>query len=240
MTELQLAGIKVANRTANIYWPPDEIASIKALLPAIKRSAQLHNPPNSNLDDTAFAALMITALHWEGRLPGNAKPRTLNNWLHDTGSDLATAGGLWDGSTGIANIRPSVALELRQEGYKIQGSSYAEDIIAACEVSPFQFLAFELQIPEVSIEYLAANLERGVYRVRAQGLEPSAFNLAAWLNTGTYTPVGFEDRKIGNKATSYGNTIVGTMSQAFAILDESGVYRAYNADEWQFIDEHNR
>ncbi len=93
---------------------------------------------------------------------------------------------------------------------------------------------------EINIEYLAANIERGVRRVRTAGYEPSAFNLAAWHNTGAYTPEGFANSNIGPKAVSYGNTIIGTMPEAFTILGQRGTYRAYNADEWAFVDEHNR
>jgi len=248
MTESQLAGIKIASGTTNVYWPLSEIESIKGLLPAIRRSTQLHNPSNSNLDDASFAALMITILHFEGRLPGNAKPNTFGNWLSDEGSDFATFVGVWNGTTGIANVRPSVAFELHQEGYSIEGSGYSADGLICRtsprnpRINPLQLLGIELQISTISIEYLAANLERGINRVRAEGLEPSAFNLAAWHNSGVYTPLGFANRdpKIGLKSRSYGNTIIGTMPEAFIFLGEGGIYRAYNANEQLFVDEKNR
>ena len=66
----------------------------------------------TNLDDTAFAALLLTIVHKEGRLDGNQKPNTWEEWVSDEGADVATLAGKYDGTIGIANIRPSVAREI--------------------------------------------------------------------------------------------------------------------------------
>jgi hypothetical protein len=247
--------------TSPVYWPVAEIETIKELLPAILGSAQRHNIWHSNMDDTSFAALMITILHWEGRLEGNAKPNTLGNLARDEGADAAMFLGFYDATTGVANIRPSVALELHREGYNIEGSDYNRSIeetsrqprlqtpgsglsgldfgLTNCIPSSFEFLAIELQNVTLSIEYLAANLERGVNRVRSLGFEPSAFNLAAWHNSGLQTPGQIDISSKGPKAVSYANTIIGTMNEAFPFVG-SGVYLVYNAKEKSLVDANNR
>lgn len=52
---------------------------------------------------------------------------------------------------------------------------------------PEEILFGELQQPKISLEYLAANLQRGADRITGLGYQASVFNLASWHNEGVQT-----------------------------------------------------
>lgn len=106
--------------------------------------------------------------------------------------------------------------------------------------SPLQLLGVNLQDNLASIEYLAANLERGADRINNLGFQASVFNLAAWHNTGLQTPSEIRSGSDGPKAKSYGNTILATMPRAFQVLGLQGLYLPYNdLEKEEFIDKGN-
>jgi hypothetical protein len=87
----------------------------------------------------------------------------------------------------------------------IQGFSEEAQLFARDEM----FLSNEL----VSLELLAANLYRGILRVKSRYLEPSqptVFNLAAWHNAGLQ---GGEYSAYSPKAQNYANDVLGHMVQ---------------------------
>ena len=79
----------------------------------------------------------------------------------------------------------------------------------------YQRLAQQLLDHEMSIEYVAANLEAGALRAYAKRLEPSAFNLAAWHMRGVQT-----DREIRDSGWNPGGAIyiVDDMPTALTVL----------------------
>jgi hypothetical protein len=93
-----------------VYWPAGELQSIAQLKPDILASAQRHNTLRTNMDDESFAALMTAILHWEGMLKGNGKPTSER--IKDCLGEVAAQLFNYNASTGIANIRPSLALEI--------------------------------------------------------------------------------------------------------------------------------
>jgi RHS repeat-associated protein len=239
-------------------WPPGELQAITEWKPDILASARRHNTIQTNMDDDSFASLMTVILHWEGRLPGNAKPPA--DQRRDQLGDLAAIIADYDASTGIANIRSSVALQILEgkipgiEGtfcYEIEGgSSYVSLIMASSLGSSYGYmhnaystsnygkiLFYELQKPQISLEYLAANLQRGADRITALGFKASVFNLATWHNEGIQTPAELSDRSRGPKARSYANVMLGSMPDGFAALGlPLGRYLPYNPDEVEFVD----
>jgi hypothetical protein len=242
-----------------VSWPGGELEAIAKLKPSILASAGRHNTPLTNMDNESFAALMTAILHWEGRLPGNGKDK--GNQFKDCLGDWAAILIGYDASTGIANIRPSVALEILREGYKIEDVPSYETLMAASQMRPFggyyqstcsctqlhqlrplEFLFGQLQNYGISIEFLAANLQRGADRVTAKKYAASVFNLAAWHNAGVQTPDEFRS-EFGPKARSYANTMLGTMPEAFEVLFGPGFmgkYLSYNQDEEEFVDRKNK
>jgi hypothetical protein len=212
------------------------------------------------MDDASFAAFMTAILHWEGRLPGNAKPPEERD--RDRLGDIAAITIGYDASTGIANIRPSVALEIlegRIRGldmcfyYEVKGVTL-KDVktlqaglggyrTGSQPYDPLKVLFYLLQDPRTSIEFLAANTQRGADRITTLGYKASVFNLAAWANAGVQTPNEFLAPGVGPKGQSYGNVILGSMAEAFEVLFGSGFigrYLPYNMDEARFIDPDKR
>jgi hypothetical protein len=242
----------------DVYWPTGELQIIAELKEDILASAKRHNTPRTNMDDASFAALMTAILHWEGKLPGNAKPQfeQFKDFVGDLGATLIN----YDASTGIANVRPSVAKEILQGYvpgveetfcYEISGGLNYEQAVEVAALRSLRsdtgnqhypverVLFFELQNRKKSIEYLAANTQRGADRISSLGFKASVFNLASWANAGVQTPSEFLEPGIGPKGQSYGNTMLNTMPEAFEVLFGPGFvgrYLAYNAYEVQFID----
>ena len=158
-------------------WPPTELLSVQVLRPNILESAARHNTSLTNMDNNSFAALMAAILHWEGRLFGNLKPA--DQQRRDRWGDYAFIATGWDATTGIANIRPSVALEVLQAGYVIKGGRDYKTVLwlaALPDINTgnylyarggdscdklFNAIFYDLQDMNISIEYLAANLQRG-------------------------------------------------------------------------------
>lgn len=233
-------------------FPATEIDSINNLRSDIFASARRHCTPKTNMDENAFAALMTAILHVEGKLPGNGNTPAVQE--ENKKKDEAA---FWYGanvSTGIAKIKPSVAVQIlrgeipkmtEQWCYTIEGRDpIAEAVIrfgpSACD-GPwekcwdprFWRAAAELSNPKISLEYLAANLERGADRINLLGAQASVFNLAAWHNRGAQTP---EEFRRSLDAQSYGNVILSLMPTAFRVLNVQGRYLPYNAVEQEFVD----
>jgi len=98
----------------------------------------------------------------------------------------------------------------------------------------------ELQDEGISIEYLAANIERGVDRATSPkfGIVPSIFNIGNWLARGVETRDEFITAwRRGNNWTTHGTALVGDMPTAFQVLGlQYTSYNAYNLDEADFVD----
>ena len=232
-------------------FPIGEIESIGRLKNDILGCAARHNTIKTNMDDDAFAALMTAILHIEGKLPGNGK--TPADQQRDRDNDFYATFG-FNGSSGVAKISQSVAIQiLRGEipgmpgkyCYSIAGGypeagAFAQIGGAACDSrgcwdARFIPVASELAHPELSLEYLAANLERGADRVNTLGYQASVFNLAAWHNAGVQTPQEFSQPPNGPKGASYGNVTLSLMPTAMRILGRPGKYLPYNSFERGFV-----
>ena len=195
---------------------------------------------------------MTVILHWEGRLPGNGKPQP--DQQRDALGDLAGATIGYDASTGYANIRPSVRLEILEgkipglEGtfcYKIAGGYDYNSLMWASFwtgvfgswMRPEEILFGELQQPKISLEYLAANLQRGADRITGLGYQASVFNLASWHNEGVQTSLELRDPAHGPKTVSYANVMLASMSDGFDALGLSlGRFLRYTENEKEFVD----
>ncbi len=244
-------------------WPPEVLDRLQTLKPFILVSASRHNTPLTNMDDRSFAALMAAILRHERLLSGLYPDNALYELFHDKLPDLAGAILGRNSTTGIANIRPSTALELLEgiipgvEGtfcYNIQeGPDYNSLLMLSGmsagfgpNLSPTQILFNSLQEPRINIEYLAANLQRGAVRITriTHNIEKaSAFNLATWHTRGVQTPREFTectitDRNCGRDAIQYAKDVLGFMRGAFEALfgpGATGVYLEHNQQEEQYF-----
>jgi hypothetical protein len=185
------------------YVRPDMARRMEALRPTILAAAHRHNPlALSGMSDQALAAVIATILYNEnfGWLEDDIAPLRAVTPLYQNLQQRANESPLGSNfSVWPANLRPSVALEIlrhelplpgarpvsvpvRVAGSQIDPAAYAsqEDLYAA--------ITREISSDPLAVEYLAANLERGMYRAEAEGAPVSWRTLAAWHNQGIISP----------------------------------------------------
>jgi hypothetical protein len=185
------------------YVRPEFARQMLALRPAILEAARRHNHPElSGMSDYDFAVVIALVLYnenfgsLEDRVPSL---RPLTPYYQDAQIGLNELGGV-NLSVWPSNLRPSVALEIlrRQVPVPAPTSVLTESIVVAgSHVNPGDYasqdvlyaaLTREIADPRLAIEYLAANLERGLYRANFEGTPITWRTLAAWHNQGVVTP----------------------------------------------------
>lgn len=181
---------------------PAFAAQMETLRPAILAAAARHNDPSlSGMDDVEFAEIIALVLYNEhfGWLEEAMPPlRPLTPWYQAAQVMLNARGAnltVWP-----SNIRPSVALEMLRGELPVQGAArpaYVPLRLAGSRIDLARFrtqaelyaaINSELIQPALAVEYLAANLQRGVYRARREGVPVTWEALAAWHNQGIVAP----------------------------------------------------
>lgn len=191
-----------AAATTQPFVRPEFTAQMETLRPLILAAAARHNDPTlSGMDDADFAEIVALVLYNEhfGWLEDAVPPlRPLTPWyqaaqvvINEHGADLT----VWP-----SNLRPSVALEMLHGELPVKGSPGVIIVpltITGSRVDPARYrtraalyaaINDELVEPALAVEYLAANLERGVYRARIEGVPVTWQALAAWHNQGIVAP----------------------------------------------------
>jgi hypothetical protein len=185
------------------YVRPAFARQMQMLRPVILEAAKRHNRPAlSGMSDYDFAVVIALVLYnenfgsLEDRVPSL---RPLTPYYQDAQIGLNELGGV-DFSIWPSNLRPSVALEIlrRQVPVPSPTSVITEPIVVTgSRVNPNEYssqdelyaaLTREIANPHLSIEYLAANLERGLYRARFERVPVTWRTLAAWHNQGIVAP----------------------------------------------------
>jgi hypothetical protein len=204
------------------YIRPDMAQRMERLRSIILAAARRHNRSAlSGMSDQSFATVIATILYNEnfGWVEDDIAPLRAFTPLYQDIQRQANESHLGSNfSVWPANLRPSVALEiLRHElpisdtqmisvpvqviGSRINIDSYAsqEDLYAA--------ITAEISQDDIAIEYLAANLERGLYRSAFEGTPVSWRTLAAWHNQGIVSPEAIQAnptaRDYVRRATAY-------------------------------------
>jgi hypothetical protein len=175
---------------------------MEALRPVIISAAARHNDPTiSGMDDAAFAEVIALVLYNEhfGWLEEAVPPlRPLTPWYQAAQMAVNACGAnltVWP-----SNIRPSVALEMLRGELPVRGEPNYLHIplrIEGSRIDPERYrtqaelyaaINRELIQPALAVEYLAANLERGIHRARYEGVPVTWQALAAWHNQGIVAP----------------------------------------------------
>lgn len=213
------------------YVRPEFARQMRDLQPAILAAAARHNNPQiSGLSDHEFAVIVALIMYNEhfGWFEERVKPvQLLTPWYEDLQRETNEAGisnlSLWP-----ANIRPSVALEILRGQVPlphnsgvltvpvtVYGSSVRPD---AFDTRPALYAAISVEIanPTLAVEYLAANLERGIYRARAEGVTVTWRALAAWHNQGIVAP---DDLRTNTTATDYVHRASAYFAKARTLID---------------------
>lgn len=173
--------------------------------PFILEVAQRWNHPASGMSDFEVAVLLIANLHQESHLRRDNSaanhPSNQVGVIKDIlGDASATFGG--DSSLGPANLRPTVLDEILGAAQKrpiipmsddTKDDFHDEGRLDALEREWQSFggglegnrarIAF-LYDPENAIELMGANFYRGIVRLEDAGVQPTMFNMSAWMSQG--------------------------------------------------------
>ena len=184
------------------YIRPEFRREMRALRPAIIAAAKRHNHPQlSDMSDREFAVVIAALLYNEnfGWFEEEVQPiRELTPFYQSLQVQANHAGAnltVWP-----ANLRPSVAAEILAGRIPLPGSTGSMTrtlIVVGSSIDPADYsgkselyaaLTQEIAYPPLAVEYLAANLERGLYRANYERVPVTWRTLAAWHNQGIVSP----------------------------------------------------
>jgi hypothetical protein len=186
------------------YVRPEVAQRMIALRPTILAAAARHNHPVlSGMDDAEFAQVIALVLYNEhnGWLEDRLEVlRPFTPWYEAAQVGMNRSGLGSDFSIWPANLRPSVALEILRGQVPLPTAGKVLTVplrVAHSQVVPAEHrplpslyaeIAREISQDALAVEYLAANLERGLYRAHYEGVPVSWRTLAAWHNQGIVHP----------------------------------------------------
>ncbi|HNP70122.1 MAG TPA: hypothetical protein PLO33_11075 [Kouleothrix sp.] len=213
------------------YVRPEFARQMRDLQPAILAAAARHNRPQiSGISDHDFAVIIALIMYNEhfGWFEERVKPvQLLTPWYEDLQRET-NATGISNLSLWPANIRPSVALEILRGQVPlphgsgvltvpltVSGSTVRPDAFAS-QQALYAAISAEIANPRLAVEYLAANLERGIYRANAEGVTVTWRALAAWHNQGIVAP---EELRANPTASDYVHRASAYFARARALID---------------------
>jgi hypothetical protein len=201
------------------------------LRPVIQAAARRHNRPElSHMSDREFAMVIALILYNEnfGSLEDRVPPlRSLTPFYQNVQVGMNELGGS-NLSVWPANLRPSVALEILRRQVPVPDPTgiITESIdVAGSQVDPAAYasqdalyaaLTQEIAEPDLAVEYLAANLERGLYRAQFEATPVTWRALAAWHNQGIVAP---KDIRANATARDYVRRTSAYLAKAYALID---------------------
>lgn len=213
------------------YVRPEFAAQMRELRSTIIAAARRHNHPQlSGMSDHDFAVVIALLLYNEhfGSLEEQVTPlRALTPLYQDLQMRANEMSGV-DLSVWPANLRPSVALEILRhqvpvpaptrlitEPVSVAGSRVNIGAYAS-RTELFAAITQEIANPRMAVEYLAANLERGLYRAHFERTPVTWRALAAWHNQGIIAP---EDIRANPTARDYLRRTSAYLATARALID---------------------
>jgi hypothetical protein len=191
----------LAGRTHSTpYVRPEFARSMRELRPAILAAAARHNRPEiSGMTDREFAVVVALLLYNEhfGWAEDALPPlRTFTPLYQAAQIEINRFGG--NLSVWPSNLRPSVGLEILRAEVPVRGGVITRRVVVAGsrlnmaaagnDRARNVAVTAEITTPELAVEYLAANLERGLYRAQHEGVPVTWRTLAAWHNQGIVDP----------------------------------------------------
>lgn len=174
------------------------------LRPTLLSAAAQHNRSEiSGMTDAEFAEVIALLLYNEhnGWFEDEVEPLRVFTPIYQEVQVHANRSGVGsDFSIWPTNLRPSVALEILRQQVPVPGHTefitvpitvYGSTIMPeeyASERELYAAITAELSQDKLAIKYLAANLERGLYRAQYEDVPVSWRTLAAWHNQGIVHP----------------------------------------------------
>jgi hypothetical protein len=187
---------------------PEFAIEMRSLRPTIIAAARRHNRPElSGMSDYDFAVLIAQIMYNEhfGWFEERVAPVQAFTPLYQDLQRETNAAGLANLSVWPANIRPSVAIEILRHEVPLPRSTNVMSVPIAVAGSKIDLKSHrsqaglytavtdEISQPRLAVEYLAANLERGLYRAQIEGVPVTWRTLAAWHNQGIVSPRDIRD-----------------------------------------------
>jgi hypothetical protein len=216
----------------NPYVRPEFAVEMRALRPTILAAARRHNRPElSHMSDDDFAVLIAQIMYNEhfGWFEERVTPvQAITPWYEDLQRE-ANATGLSNLSVWPANIRPSVALEILSQQLPLPHSTNVLTVpvlVAGSRIDPERYqsqsalyaaISKEISQPALAVEYLAANIERGLYRAQVEGVPVTWRMLAAWHNQGIVAP---RDIRNNPTASDYLRRCSAYLGKARALIEQ--------------------
>jgi hypothetical protein len=223
---------RVPGPSIDPYVRPEFAAEMRALQPTILAAARRHNRPElSHMSDYDFAVLIAQIMFNEhfGWFEEQVTPvQAITPWYEDLQRET-NAAGLSNLSVWPANIRPSVALEILRRQIPLPHSTDVLTVpvrVAGSRIDPLRYqsqsalyaaISQEISQPALAVEYLAANIERGLYRAQAEGVPVTWRTLAAWHNQGIVAP---RDIRSNPTASDYLRRCSAYLGKARALIDQ--------------------
>jgi len=230
-------GQRMADRRApgpsiDPYVRPEFAAEMRALQPTILVAAQRHNRPElSHMSDNDFAVVIAQIMYNEhfGWFEERVTPIQAITPLYEDLQRETNAAGLSDLSVWPVNIRPSVALEILRQQLPLPHSASVLTVpvgVAGSRIDLKRYqsqgalyaaISDEISQPALAVEYLAANIERGLYRAQVEGVPVTWRTLAAWHNQGIVAP---RDIRNNAPASDYLRRCSAYLGKARALFDQ--------------------
>ncbi len=170
----------------------------------IQEAAARHNVPVlSGMTDSEFATVIAVVLYNEhnGWVEDAIEPLRVFTPFYQQAQVVSNGSGVGSNfSVWPSNLRPSVALEILHQQVPVPPPTNIITVpltVAGSQIAPADYpaqgklyaaITQEITQDDLAIEYLAANLERGLYRAWYEGVPVSWQVLAAWHNQGIVRP----------------------------------------------------
>lgn len=182
------------------YVRPELAQRLKRLRPTILAAAARHNRPQlSGMSNTEFARVIALLIYNEhnGWLEDEVEVLRMITPLYEDVQVQVNQSGLGSNfSVWPTNLRPSVALEILRGEVPLPEASSVLTVpleVAGSQIDPAAYasenellaaITQEIAQDRLGVEYMAANLERGLYRAEYEGVPVDWRVLAGWHNQG--------------------------------------------------------
>ncbi|NJN17265.1 MAG: hypothetical protein HC822_13805 [Oscillochloris sp.] len=185
------------------YVRPDLAQRMAYLRPTILAAAARHNHAElSGMTDQEFAAVIALIIYNEnfGWLEDDVPPlRHFTPLYQDLQRQLNHRRPGSNFSVWPVNLRPSVAIEILEQRLPLPDGTWAELPlhVAGSRIDPDEYadraalmaaVTDEISRDDLAVAYLAANLERGLFRAAYEDVAVDWRILAAWHNQGLVDP----------------------------------------------------
>ncbi|MBU6334407.1 MAG: hypothetical protein KGS47_08385 [Chloroflexi bacterium] len=172
---------------------PEFADTMQRLRPAIRAAARRHAAGVAPLDAGRFAVVIAAVLYNEhlGWLEDALPPLQVATPTAQRAQIALNLALGTDLTVWPTNLRPSVVAEmLRHELPLADGRVMLAPVLHSALPADASYarITHELIDAPAAVEYLAANLERGAWRARAEGVPVTWQALAAWHNQGIVAP----------------------------------------------------